>query len=231
MLEDLALHMVAQNPAKLVEMLKKMAIRIDIRDERKLHNDIAGILNMVNSVSLEEIKVTVIIDKFKEILFENRIVMPDYFMLLVRGIILIESVGRTLNPEMNIIKSIEPFIAGVIKKRISPEYLIKKGLSLLGELREDAQNVPMEMRQTLKKLHQGNLKIQVENHEMHSLGKTIEKSISNLMLSLLIAALIIATSIISTSDSKIASSGNAVLLMLGLTFGLTIYLIIRVLRR
>lgn len=232
-LEDLILHLAAQNPAKLVEILKRMALRMDVPDERKLHNDIADVLNMVNTSSLEDLKITVLLDKFKEILFENKIIMPDYFMLLVRGIILIESVGRTLNPDINIVKSMEPYIAGVLQKRFSPDYLYRQGIAKLSELGDDLQNVPVEMRQILKKLHDGNLSVQVKNDETRQLNATVEKGLANLAMAVVLSALLLSLTLLLVSNTRLTLSAWSVpaVLVLCCSVVLSGLLAIRLLRR
>lgn len=230
-LEDLILHLVARNPAKLVEILKRMAVRIDVPDERKLHDDIANVLNMVNTSSLEDLKITVLLNKFKEILFENKIIMPDYFMLLVRGIILIESVGRTLNPDINIVKSMEPYVTSVLQKRFSPNYLYQQGITKLSELGDDLQNVPTEMRQILKKLHDGNLSVQVKNDETRKLNATVEKGVTNLAMAIILSALLLSLAIILVSNTKPIWSDLSFLMILGWSVLLSGFLVIRLLRR
>ncbi len=62
--------------------------------------------------------------------------MPEYFYLLVRGISLIESVGRKINPNMDLVKSIEPYVKKIMLKRISPSYLYNKGIKRVEEIAE-----------------------------------------------------------------------------------------------
>lgn len=233
LLEDLILYLITQNVPKLVSLLKKMAIRIEIKDEKKLHDDISNILKMVNTTSLEDIKITVLLNKFKDILFENRIVMPEYFTLLVRGLVLIESVGRTLNPEMNIIKSVEPYVTGIIQKRLTPQYLFQKGMSKLGNLSQDIQNVPLEMRQILQQLHEGKLSFQTESKELQKTNLIIKNSVLYLVIALILAANIIATAIIIAANNNPLVFGIPVLALLG--FGvsavLSIFLFFKITRR
>ena len=159
--------------------------------------------------------------------------MPDYFMLLVRGIILIESVGRTLNPDINIVKSMEPYIAGVLQKRFSPDYLYRQGIAKLSELGDDLQNVPVEVRQILKKLHDGNLSVQVKNDETRQLNATVEKGLANLVMAVVLSALLLSLTLLLVSNTRLTLSAWSVpaVLVLCCSVVLSGLLAIRLLRR
>lgn len=95
---------VAKNSHKIVRHLKKMAVSYEIPDERRFENDVEEVLNFVHSTSLKDIDPHIIINKMKDVLKDNRLYMPDYFYLLFKGIGLIEGVGRTINPDLDIVK-------------------------------------------------------------------------------------------------------------------------------
>lgn len=232
-LEDLILHLITQNVPKLVSLLKKMALQIEIGDEKKLHDDIGNILKMVNTTSLEDLKITVLLNKFKDILFENRVMMPEYFTLLVRGLVLIESIGRTLNPEMNIMRSIEPYIERVIQKRLSPQYLLQKSVSKLSDLSQDIHNVPSEMRQILQRLHEGTLNVQIENKDLKKTNTLIKKSVFYIVLALILSANIIATALMIVANRGPFLWGMPALALSGFAFSmvLSVYLCLKMLRR
>lgn len=189
LLEDLILNLITKNVPQLVIILKKMAIRMEIRDETKVHNDIADILDMVNTSSLERIDITFLLQKFKDILLENRVVMPDYFMLLARGLVLIESVGRTLNPGMNLIKSVEPYVYRIIRKRLHPRYLLHK----LGDLGLDLQHFPAELRNIVRQLSSGNLKIQSDVRHLEPTNNAIKNGFREVSMAIVFGVILFAS--------------------------------------
>ena len=162
---------------------------MEIRDETKVHNDIADILDMVNTSSLERIDITFLLQKFKDILLENRVVMPDYFMLLARGLVLIESVGRTLNPGMNLIKSVEPYVYRIIRKRLHPRYLLHK----LGDLGLDLQHFPAELRNIVRQLSSGNLKIQSDVRHLEPTNNAIKNGFREVSMAIVFGVILFAS--------------------------------------
>jgi ubiquinone biosynthesis protein len=232
-LEDLIINLVLKNVDQLVFNLKKVALKFEIKDEKKLKDQILEILNLVDSNSLKDIRLEILIEKFQYILFENKIVMPDYFILLFKGVTLIEGVGRLLNPEMDVIKSAQPYISKIMMQRLNPNYLIEKGLQKLTEFQNNLQNIPVEFRSVLSNLNEGNLTFKTKNEELKNTNILLKQSVINLILAFILGTNIIATALISTSNLKPVLFGMPLLAVFEFLFStvLSVILILRLLKR
>jgi ubiquinone biosynthesis protein len=188
---------------------------------------------LVDSNSLKDIRLEILIEKFQYILFENKIVMPDYFILLFKGVTLIEGVGRLLNPEMDVIKSAQPYISKIMMQRLNPNYLIEKGLQKLTEFQNNLQNIPVEFRSVLSNLNEGNLTFKTKNEELKNTNILLKQSVINLILAFILGTNIIATALISTSNLKPVLFGMPLLAVFEFLFStvLSVILILRLLKR
>lgn len=195
LLEDIIIYSLSKNVNQLIEVLKKMAVHIDIKDEKKLHGDLTAILTAVNNNNLKELNISFIIEKFKDILFENKVVMPDYFLLLAKGIVLIESVGRTLNPNLNVIESIEPYVKKIIIRRLRPQYLLQKGLEKWTYFSKELEDIPIEMRRVLHQLHEGTLTVQSHNKQLETTNNLLKRGFVAIAIAILLGAMMIAWAI------------------------------------
>ena len=124
-LENMIVAFVAKNPQKIVKYLKKMAVSYEIPDEKRFENDVDEVLNFVHSSSLKDIDPQVIMNKMKDVVKDNRLYMPDYFYLLFKGIGLIEGVGRTINPDLDVVKSLYPYSKKMFRKKMNPKKMLK----------------------------------------------------------------------------------------------------------
>lgn len=232
-LEDLIINLILKNIDQLVINLKKVAIKFEIKDEQKLKQDIQNILNMVDSNSLKDINLEKIIENFQSILFENKIIMPDYFILLFKGVSLIEGVGRQLNPEMDVMKSAKPYINKIMMQRLNPNYILEKAFHKLTEFQNNLQNVPAEFRAVLSDLNDGNLTFKTKSEELKNTNLIIKQSITSLILAFILSANIIATALLINSEIKPYILGLPLLAVLGFTFStiIGIILILRLLKR
>lgn len=225
-LEDLIVSFVAKNSHKIVRYLKKMAISYEIPDERRFENDVNDILNFVHSSSLQEINVQVMINKMKDILKDNRLHMPDYFYLLFKGISLIEGVGRTINPDLDIIKSLHPYTKKIFSKKISPKNILKTGMDKMMNFTDNVDEIPKELRSVLQKLDENKFTISSEIKNIDKTNQIIKSSAVNMILALILGANMIATAIVFVSEAPPRIGEMSLIAVLGFIFSVILVLII-----
>ncbi|MGX5687295.1 ABC1 kinase family protein [Chryseobacterium cucumeris] len=232
-LENLIVSFVAKNSHKIVRSLKKMAISYEIPDERRFENDVEEILNFVHSSSLQDINVQVIINKMKDILKDNRLYMPDYFYLLFKGISLIEGVGRSINPDLDIVKSLHPYTKKIFTKKISPKNLLKTGMDRMMNFTDNVDEIPKELRSVLQKLDDNKFTVSSEIKNIEKTNQLIKSSVINLILAMVLGANIIATAIVFSSESGPRIGELSLVAVLGFIFSilLVIILLLRVTRK
>lgn len=200
LLEDFIGHFIAKDAKRLIPTIKKMAVRFNISDEKKLQRDIHGVFELLNGNSLNDIDVKVVLKQFSAVLNDNEILMPEHIYLLVRGIVLIEGIGRKLDPEMNLIESMRPYVAGIIKKRLSPQYLIDKGMDTLRNFSDGLTEIPENVKNIITKLDQGELSIRQEINGFTALKNALSNGLNKIAYALLIAGFSIASALIIIAD-------------------------------
>ncbi|MDR6457325.1 ubiquinone biosynthesis protein [Chryseobacterium vietnamense] len=225
-LENLIVSFVAKNSHKIVRSLKKMATSYEIPDERRFENDVEEILNFVHSSSLQDINVQVIINKMKDILKDNRLYMPDYFYLLFKGISLIEGVGRSINPDLDIVKSLHPYTKKIFTKKISPKNLLKTGMDRMMNFTDNVDEIPKELRSVLQKLDDNKFTVSSEIKNIEKTNQLIKSSVVNLILAMILGANIIATAIVFSSESGPRIGELSLVAVLGFIFSIILVLIL-----
>ena len=225
-LENLIVSFVAKNSHKIVRSLKKMAVSYEIPDERRFENDVDDILNFVHSSSLQDINVQVVINKMKDILKDNRLYLPNYFYLLFKGISLIEGVGRSINPDLDIVKSLHPYTKKIFTKKISPKNLLKTGMDRMMNFTDNVDEIPKELRSVLQKLDENKFTVSSEIKNIDKTNQLIKSSVVNLILAMILGANIIATAIVFSSESGPRIGELSVVAVLGFIFSIILVLIL-----
>lgn len=200
LLENFIAYFMSKDAKRLIPTIKKMAIRFSITDERKLERDIHGVFELLNTNSLQDIDVKVILKSFSAVLNDNEILMPEHIYLLVRGIVLIEGIGRKLDPEMNIVESMKPYVNKIIQKRLSPEYLLNKAIDSLRSFQEGMTELPESLKNIVTKMDTGEFKIIQEVKDMDGLKRTFSTGFSLLAYALIITGFSIASALIIVAD-------------------------------
>lgn len=231
-LENLIINFLAKNPRKIIKNLKKMSVFYDIPDERKFENNVTEILNYVHSASLKDINVAEILNKMKDVLKENRLIMPDYFYLLFKGISLMDGVGRSINPDLDIVKSLKPYTKKIFFKKINPENIAKDGFDKMSNFADSVSEIPEELRSILSQINDNKFSINTEIKNFDKIDQLIKSSIINLILAILLASNIIATAILCPFPiNSISNIGLIPVLLFGFSVLLTLILLVRLLRR
>ncbi|MDQ0594625.1 ubiquinone biosynthesis protein [Chryseobacterium ginsenosidimutans] len=232
-LENLIISFVSKNAHKIVRYLKKMAVSYQIPDERRFENDVEDILNFVHSSSLKEIDPHLIINKMKDVLKDNRLYMPDYFYLLFKGIGLIEGVGRTINPDLDIVKSLHPYTKKIFARKLNPKNILKTGMDRMMSFTDNVDEIPQEFRSILQKLDENKFTVSSEIKNIEKTNQLIKSSIVNLILAMILGANIIATAIVFVSESGPRIGEMSLIAVLGFIFSvlLVIILLLRITRK
>lgn len=232
-LENLIVSFVAKNPHKIVRYLKKMAVSYQIPDEKRFEADVEDILNFVHSTSLKQIDPQAIINKMKDVLKDNRLYMPDYFYLLFKGIGLIEGVGRTINPDLDVVQSLHPYTRKILAKKISPKNLMKTGMDRMIMFTDNVDEIPKELRSVLQKLDENKFTVSSEIKNIEKTNQLIRSSMVNLILAMVLGANIIATAIVFVSEAGPRIGELSLVAVSGFIFSvfLVIVILLRITRK
>ena len=225
-LENMIVGFVAKNPNRIIRNLKKMAISYDIPDDKQFEKDVSEVLEFVHSTSLQEINTQEIMNKMKDVIANNHINMPGYFYLLFKGIGLIEGVGRTINPNLDIVKTLSPYTKTIIAQRVSPRNLMKNNLSRILDFTDNLDEIPKELKSLLEKLDGNKFTVTSEIKNMETTNKLIKSSVVNIMLAIILSATIVSTAIVFVSESSKSVGETSLIAFLGFAFSLLLAVII-----
>lgn len=226
MLEDFISHFMAQDARRLIMTLKRMALRFNVSDEHQLERDIHGFFNLLEGASLQEMDIKEVLTKFSAILNQNEILMPDHLYLLVRGIVLIEGIGRALVPDLNIVESLRPYILKIALRKLSPDEMKKNALNLLRTLTEAMKTMPEEFQSVLSKLNNGELKVIQEIPQLEPTRKMMGSLMNRMVMALLMSALFIGSAVLIAADRPPKFHDIPVLAVFGLVLSFILALCI-----
>ncbi|SHJ07596.1 ABC1 kinase family protein [Pseudozobellia thermophila] len=231
-LGDLLLHFMRKDVKKTIHLLEKIAVKTDIPDQKKLEQDLYGLIEGVSNTAIQNIKVGPILNRFKTVLYENRIILPHYMYMLIRGIIIIEGVGRRLDPEFNITANLEPYTSKIISKRFSLKRLFKKNLNRLQDFNNLVDTLPEDINSILKKIKDGKLVVVHEHKGLKEFHNATSKSVNRLVFAVIIAALSIGSSILVMAQMPPLINGIPLLGAIGFVLSaiLGFYIVISIFR-
>jgi len=211
LLEELTLNFLQKDVKKMIATIKELALDYNISDEKRLERGFYDILSMVDGTSLEEINLVEIMDRVKTLLSQNQVLLSEDVYLLVKGIGQIEGIGRHLNPQLNIMQEIGKNAQEIMVKRMSPKYILEKGMGKVGEFSENWLTLPSDLKRLLEKIQNNELK---HRHELVGF-ENFQKITERLVMGLVVSSLIIGSSILVLANMPTHINGISVLGILG----------------
>ena len=211
LLEELTLNFLQKDVKKMIATIKELALDYNISDEKRLERGFYDILSMVDGTSLEEINLVEIMERVKTLLSQNQVLLSEDVYLLVKGIGQIEGIGRHLNPQLNIMQEIGKNAQEIMVKRMSPKYILEKGMGKVGDFSENWLTLPSDLKRLLEKIQNNELK---HRHELVGF-ENFQKITERLVMGLVVSSLIIGSSILVLANMPPHINGISVLGILG----------------
>ncbi len=202
------------------EVISLLLFAGDISDSlniRSLKRDLSNFIDSYYEIPLQEIEVGRMLMEFIEIItLYNIRIQPD-LMLLAKSLIIIEGMGRNLDPDFNMVEHLRPFMEKALKHKFSPRRITRDINSTLLSYLNLARDFPRDLKEIVNRINRNKFKIDLEHRGLDKLIADFDRSINRLSTSLILTALIIGSSIIMQTDKGQQMFGLPMLAFLGYT--------------
>lgn len=210
-LGDFVIYALHKDVKRLIRVIKKVAVKYSIKNETQLERDLYELLYIMDNVSVKELNLAELAKTVSKLLNENQTILPEYIYLLVRGIILLEGIGRELGIETNIIENVKPYGIKLMKQRLTPKHLTNKVLDKLYDMGDRLEELPEDIHTLVQKVNNNELEI---THKLRGLND-IRNTISHLVVAMIISASTIGSAILVLADMPPTAWGVSILGFLG----------------
>jgi ubiquinone biosynthesis protein len=198
-LVDLFVSVANKDVNRAQRVLKRMGHPSRPIDDVLLSADVQDFIETYYDVSLERLKVGNMLDDFVDIMVEHGLRCPADFMLLIRAVVTLEGVGRSLDPRFNLAGEIAPFVERIVKQRYEPRRIVDRTLedarSLLGAMHD----IPVQFKRTLQKLAADDLRIHLEHQKLDNVVQEFDRSSNRIVVGLITSSLIVASALVIRS--------------------------------
>ncbi|MDU1905277.1 MAG: AarF/UbiB family protein [Dysgonomonas sp.] len=205
---------VRKDMKRLIRVIKKIAIRYNIQNETQLERDLYEFIDLIDNISIKELDMNDISKRFSRLLNENQTVLPEYIYLLVRGIVLLEGVGRELGIETNILENVRPYGMKLIRTRLSPKYITNKVVDKVYDIADRLEELPEDTHILIQKLNNNELEVK---HNVKGL-EDMTNALSRLVIAILISSLALGSCILILANMPPVIYGVSLLGGAGIIF-------------
>lgn len=202
------------------EVVSQLLFAGDISDNlnvRGLKRDLATFIDSYYEIPLHDIEVGRMLLEFIEIVtLYNIRIQPD-LMLLIKALVIVEGMGRNLNPEFDMIEHLRPFMEKAWRQKFSPRRISRDINSIMLSYLNFARDLPRDLKEIVNRINRNKFKIDLEHRGLDKFTTDFDRSVNRLSSSLILAALIVGSSIIMQTSRGPQLLGFPMLAFLGYT--------------
>lgn len=213
------------DPEACVQALLTFTTTADMVDRTALTHEVADFIAFEAQTILGRADVSRVIEQLTNTLRRHRMELAPRFSLLLKALATIESTGHALNPELNMVPILQPYVEEVIRDRFSPRQLAEDAQQNAVQMLRLGREVPREVQQLLGMLRRGRLRIQLNHEGLNHLANVTDRSSNRLTFSVIAGSIIVGSSMLLAADIglyPIGLAGYSVAGVLGLALLISI---------
>lgn len=219
-LAELILLLTNGNADNIINQLIYMDIITPAQNTPELKDDINDLMKKYYGAKLKNVNSS--IEDLLNAMIKNNIVLPREFVMIGRGLALVEESGKKLNPNFNTADALKNLSKKIMLRQASPKRLFKVGTNYFLEIEHLAKNLPNTVNNTLSKLEKGDITIKLKHEGISEISKQVTTAI-------VMAALIVGSSLALFADKGPTFIDIPIIGLIGFTisFALGIYLVVQ----
>ncbi len=231
---DLILAMVRYDVNGVMQSL----LALGISDTGKVHRetfrkDIARLQRKYYGVPLAEINLGEALQELINLTAKHQVRLPSELALIVKMLISVEGIIRTLDPDLAISEMAEPYAKRIIKERYSLGRIKTSVRDTVSDYSYFAKNLPNKVLSILELMEEGDFGIDIELTNIREFLKLVDMFANRLSISVVTAALIIGSSLAMATKGTTSLLASVPLPEIGfvMSFMLGLYLVYTIFRR
>jgi ubiquinone biosynthesis protein len=212
--------LLSQDADRVIRVLESLEIRRDRSDARGFRRDVAELVSAYSDLTLDSIDLGVLLRDLIGIIRTHHLTIPPDLVLLIRALVTIESVGRTLDPHFDIGAQLHPFLRDEMLKRFKPERIFSQTVRTTEDLQRIATLIPDLLSQSLESIKRGELRVVFDLQGFERLVRQLTRASNSLTLGIVIAGLFVSSALLfRVGQTTLAYVAVAIALTLGVALG------------
>jgi ubiquinone biosynthesis protein len=150
----------------------------------------------VTGTDMKSMDMAVMVNDLLGLVRNNKLSMPPDQAMLLKVFVSLEGAFRKLDPEFDMITTIQPILTQTVMDQFSPQNIAKRGFKVLAEAAEFLGELPKELHRLLNQAQDGKMRMTIEVHQLDDITQRISRLGNRLAIAAITSALILGTSIV-----------------------------------
>jgi ubiquinone biosynthesis protein len=199
-LVTMLLAFVNRDPDKLMRVFFALELLDETARRRELSYDLSRLVNYYHHIPVAQLSVARIFQDLNAIIRHYRIALPVDLALTLKVVVTVESLGKQLDPDFDVIKVARPFVERVRIGRVKEWAKPEKIFDLLEDSAKLLRSLPYDAHELLKKARSGRLKLSLDLEDLDPRVREIDRSVNRLSFAVVISGLLVSSSFIMRID-------------------------------
>ncbi len=221
--------MTQQNPQAMAINLRKLAINDQVEDMRALEHDLNLLVEDFSALDVGESSISDLTARIQKLIYTYKLRVPGSIFIILRAMAILEGIGKSIHPDMNVFQYVKPYGAKLIQEQYSPKNLASDAYMVFTSFVSLASNFPMEAREILKQMRKGKYQSRLEIEGFAHFLQVFERLGNRFIIALLIVGIFISSAISMIAGSAagpISDYGIPFISLFGFILGTAMLLIL-----
>ncbi|HXW68868.1 MAG TPA: AarF/ABC1/UbiB kinase family protein [Dissulfurispiraceae bacterium] len=199
---------------------------------REFKVDLVDFLDPLLYITLKEVDFALYLDTLTHLAIKHNLRVPSELLLVNKAMLILESIGRQLDPTFNFIAAAEPYASKLIRKRIKQSRFYKTAKENIWELSDFVSVFPRQMKQITKKILKDDMQIKMYHVNLPEFVKDIDRSSNRIAFAMVVSAMILSSAILHAVGVGPTIFGYSLLAISAFAFAffMGVWLIISIIR-
>lgn len=168
--------------------------------KREFRSDLIYLLEPLYDMTISELNFPEYLEALTQLVVKHGLRVPSELLLMNKTIMILDNIGRQLDPGFSAATAAEPYAANLVKNRYSPQRVLDKTRENLTEIGDALIDTPKQVNRLLRKTLRGEVSFKIDPVGMEKLITDIDRSSNRIAFSLIVAAIIVGSSMLIQSD-------------------------------
>jgi ubiquinone biosynthesis protein len=221
------------NLVDVLIMLGLVPESTDIDEYRRLlKSDLKDLIEPIYGMSMSEIDFARYLDETLDIIVKHKTMVPSDLLLLDKVIMMLEGIVLKLDPDIDIIEAMKPYLSHVTFEKMSPGKAVDEAFKGIKETGMFMKYFPRQIKKILWKVIRDEVVVKLSLKGLDTLIKDIDRSSNRLSVAMIISAVLISSAIMHATEVGPTVYGMSLLgfMVFGFAAVLGIALIISIFR-
>ncbi len=169
--------------------------------KREFKADIIDFLIPLYDMTISEINIAKYLDTLMHMALKHKLKIPSDLLLLNKCMLILDNIGRALDPNFNFISVAEPYASRLIRSRFHPKRVYERMQKQMTDLSTIAVNTPKQMNMLLRKALKDELHLNMKLEGLERLIRDIDRSTNRIAFSIVVAAIILSSAILTLTGT------------------------------